>query len=102
MVVFIHIEHVHKLVCIPNIIMVEPFLKQHVVPINVLVVKSVIPLNIVKQHLPKTLFHPKVEKMIVDETPTRKQVQDLTKVGWTVIEKEQLTKVNLGTKENVQ
>jgi hypothetical protein len=40
--------------------------------------------------------------MIIDETHVREWVQDLTIVGWTVIEGEQLTKANLGTKENVQ
>jgi hypothetical protein len=40
--------------------------------------------------------------MIIDETPARKWVQDLTIVGWTITKEEQLTKINLGTKENVQ
>jgi hypothetical protein len=31
-----------------------------------------------------------------------KHVQDLTIASWTIIEEEQLTKVNSGTKENVQ
>jgi hypothetical protein len=39
--------------------------------------------------------------MIIDETPTREQVQDLTIVGWTIKKEEQLTKINLGTKDNV-
>jgi hypothetical protein len=30
-----------------------------------------------------------------------KHVHDLTIVGWTIIKEEELTKVNLGTKENV-
>jgi hypothetical protein len=33
-------------------------------------VKLVIPLDIVKQNLPKTFFHPEVGEMIVDETFT--------------------------------
>jgi hypothetical protein len=40
--------------------------------------------------------------MIVDETPTREQIQDLTIAGWTITKEEQLTKIKLGTKENVQ
>jgi hypothetical protein len=39
--------------------------------------------------------------MIVDETLAWKWVQDLTIVGWIVIEEEHLTKMNLGTKENM-
>jgi hypothetical protein len=63
-----HTKHVPKMVCIPDIIMAKPILKQPVVPIDVLAVKLVIPLDIVKQHLPKTFFHPEVGEMIVDET----------------------------------
>jgi hypothetical protein len=44
----IHIEHVPKPVCIPNIIMAKPILKQLIVPIDVLVVKLAIPPDIVK------------------------------------------------------
>jgi hypothetical protein len=40
--------------------------------------------------------------MIVDETLVRERIQDLTIASWIVIEEEQLTKVNLGTKENMQ
>jgi hypothetical protein len=41
--------------------------------------------------------------MIIDATPTRKQVQYLTIANWIVIEEEQLFKVNLGTdQEGVQ
>jgi hypothetical protein len=69
--ILIHIEHVLKLVYIPNIIMVELILKQFVVPIDVLAMKLVIPLDIVKQHLPETFFHLEVGEMIIDETPTR-------------------------------
>jgi hypothetical protein len=66
-----HTKHVPKLVYIPDIIMAEPILKQHVVAIDVLVVKLAVPLDIVKQHLSKVFFHPKVGKTIVDETPVR-------------------------------
>jgi hypothetical protein len=40
--------------------------------------------------------------MIIDETPAKEQVQDLTIDGWIVIKEERLIKINLGTKENVQ
>jgi hypothetical protein len=66
-------------------------------------VNLVIPLNIIKQHLPETFFYLEIRDMIIDETPTWKRVQDLTIVDWIVIEEEQLFKVNLGTdKKGVQ
>jgi len=40
--------------------------------VGILAVKLAMPLNIIKQHLLETFFHPKVGEMIVDETPTRK------------------------------
>jgi hypothetical protein len=39
--------------------------------------------------------------MVIDETLTWERMQDLTIVGWTLTEEEQLNKVNLGIKENV-
>jgi hypothetical protein len=48
--------------------MVESLLKQPIVPVDVLILKLIIPPNIVK-HLLETFFHPKVGEMIVDETP---------------------------------
>jgi hypothetical protein len=39
--------------------------------------------------------------MIIDETLVQKQVQDLTIACWIVAKEEQVTKINLGTKENV-
>ncbi len=62
----------------------------------VLVVNLTIPSDIIKQHLPKILFHPKVGEMIIDEILAQERVQDLTIVGWIVIKEEQLTKVNFG------
>jgi hypothetical protein len=53
-----HTKHVPKQVCILDIIMVEPILKQHVVPIDLLAVKLTIPTNIIKQHLLEIFFHP--------------------------------------------
>jgi hypothetical protein len=52
--------------------------------------------------LPKTFFHQEVGEMIIDETPIQERNQDLTIVGWTIIEEKQMNKINLGTKENVQ
>jgi hypothetical protein len=43
-----------------------------------------------------------VGEMNIDETPIQEQIQYLTIVSWIVTGDEQLTKVNLGTKENVQ
>ncbi len=43
-----------------------------------------------------------VGEMIIDETFAWKKIQNLTMVGWKIIKEEQLTKINLGTKENVQ
>lgn len=54
----------------PDIIMAKPILKQHVIPLNVLTAKLIIPLDIIKQHLPETFFHLEVGEMVVDETPT--------------------------------
>ncbi len=76
--------------------------KQHVKLIGVLVIKLVILPDIIKQDLHETFFHLEVGEMIVDETPTREQIQDLTIAGWTITKEEQLTKIKLGTKENVQ
>jgi hypothetical protein len=47
----------------------------------VLIMNLVIPLDIVKQHLPKAFFHPKVGEMIIDETPAQERIQDLTKAN---------------------
>jgi hypothetical protein len=39
--------------------------------------------------------------MMIHETPTQERVQDLTIADWTITKEEELTKINLGTKENV-
>jgi hypothetical protein len=41
-------------------------------------------------------------EMIINETHVQEWIQYPTIVGWTIIEEEQLTKANLGTKEIVQ
>jgi hypothetical protein len=94
-----HIEPIPKLVCILDIIMAKPILKQPIAPIDVLAMKLAIPPNTIKQHLLEIFFHPKVGEMIVDETLARKQIQNLTIANWTITEEEQLTEVNLGTKK---
>jgi hypothetical protein len=50
-------------------------------------VNLAIPPNIIKQRLPKTFLYPEVGDIIIDETPTREQVQDLTIANWIVIER---------------
>jgi hypothetical protein len=56
---------------IPNIVIAKLVLKQPIKPIDVLVVKLIIPPNIVKQHLPKNFFHLEVGEMIINETHVR-------------------------------
>jgi hypothetical protein len=67
-----HIKHVAKPIYIPYIVIIELIPKQFVKSIGVLVVKLVMPPNIVQQHLPKTFFCLEVRKMIFDETPAQK------------------------------
>jgi hypothetical protein len=81
----IHIKHVLKPVCIPNIIKAKLILKQLITLVDVLVMKLTIPLDIIKQHLTKIFFHLEVGKIIIDETLARKQVQDLAIASWIVI-----------------
>jgi hypothetical protein len=69
-----HTKHVPKPVYILDIIMAKPNLKQHIVPIDVLVVKLVIPPGFIKQHLLSTFFHLEVGEMIVDERPAWEQI----------------------------
>jgi hypothetical protein len=66
----IYIKPVFKLVCIPNLSIEKSFPKQLAEPMCVLNVNLAIPPDIVKHHLLETFFHPKVGKMIIDETPT--------------------------------
>jgi hypothetical protein len=68
-------------------------------PISVLLVKIV---NTFKQHLPKKFFQPKVGEMEIDEMSAQTVVQNRHIIGWTIIEEEQLTKINLGFEENLQ
>jgi hypothetical protein len=39
--------------------------------------------------------------MIMDERLVQEWIHDLTTIGWRITKEEQLTKINLGTKENV-
>ncbi len=97
-----HIEPIFKLVDTPNLNVAKPIPKQHVEWVYVLAINLVILLDIIKQHMLETFFHLEVGDMIIDETFAWKQIQDLTKIDWTIIEEKQLLKVNLGTKGNVQ
>jgi hypothetical protein len=82
----------------------------YVLPVHQLVklvfilhVQIVIPPDIFKQHLPKIFFQPKIGKMEIDETHNWIKVQNLYIARWIVIEKEQLTNINLGSeKKNLQ
>ncbi len=60
----------------------------HVEQVCVLPFNLAIPLNIVKQHLFRTLFQHEVGEMFIDETPTHEQVQDLNFAEWIVIKEE--------------
>jgi hypothetical protein len=40
--------------------------------------------------------------MEIDEMPTQIKVRNLHIMIWTVIEEEQLTKINLGSEENLE
>ncbi len=62
----------------------------------------VIPFDTFKQYLLETFFQPKVREMEIDKTLARIRVQNLHITGWTVIEKKQLTKINLGFEKNLQ
>jgi hypothetical protein len=65
-----HTEPIPKPACILDIGTTKPVQKQPVKTIGILAVKLAMPLDIIKQHLLETFFHPKVGEMIVDETPT--------------------------------
>jgi hypothetical protein len=68
-----HTKSIFKLVYIPNFSIIESVPKQPIEPmLCVLYVNLAIPLDTIKQHLPKTFFHLEVREMIIDETPTRK------------------------------
>jgi hypothetical protein len=71
MVVPPHIKPIPTIDYIPNTIIAKLVIKQPIKSVGILAMKLAIPLNIVKQHLPETFFHPEVGEMIIDETPTR-------------------------------
>jgi hypothetical protein len=70
----IHIELVSKLAHIPNLSISKSIPKQPIERVCVLIINLVIPLDTIKQHLPKTFFHPKVGEIIIDETLVRERV----------------------------
>jgi len=65
-------------------------------------VKITIPPNTFEQHLLYMFFQHEVRELEIDEMPTQIRVQNLCITRWTITEKEQLTKINLGIKENLQ
>lgn len=69
--------------------------------IYVLHIQITIPHNTFKQHLQKTFFQLEGE-MVIDETLVCEQVQILCIACWTITKEEQLTKINLGSKEIMQ
>jgi hypothetical protein len=87
-IVATHTKHVPTLIYIPNLGIVELVQNQPIQLVDVLTVKLTTPLNIVKQHLFEKNFHVEVKEIIVDETLARERVQDLTIVGWIIIEDE--------------
>ncbi len=91
--VFVHVEPIYVLLFQND---------QHVELVSILHVQIVIPPNIFKQHLPKIFFQPKIGEMEIDEMHAWIKVQNLCIVRWIVIEKEQLTKINLGSEKNLQ
>jgi len=68
---------------------------------HVRLVKIVVPLDTFQQHLPDTFFQLEVGEMEIDKMLAWIKVQNLCIVGYTVIEKEQLTKINLGFEKNL-
>jgi hypothetical protein len=77
-----------KLVSKANLSILKLVPSQLVESVCVWVVNLAIPPNIVKQHLPKTLFRLEVGEMIIDETCAQERIQDLTITGWIVIKEE--------------
>jgi hypothetical protein len=49
----------------------------------------------------ETLFRLEGE-VVINKTPAYERIQNLCITSWIVIEKEQLTKINLGSKEILQ
>ncbi len=91
--VIIHVEHVFE--SLVSFVI-------HVKLVFVLLVKIVVPHDNFQQHLPLTYFQPKVGEMEIDKTPTQIKVQNLRIAWWIVNVEVQLTKINLGFKENLQ
>jgi hypothetical protein len=66
-----HTKQISKPIYIPNFSIIKSVPKQRIeLMLCVLVVNLAIPLDTIKQHLPKTFFHLEVGEMIIDETPT--------------------------------
>jgi hypothetical protein len=67
-VVPIRIEPIFKIIYILDFNIAKLVPKQPIESVHILVINLVIPLDIIKQHLLKTFFHPKVGEMIIDKT----------------------------------
>jgi hypothetical protein len=65
-------------------------------------VKIVIPPNTFQQHLPKTFFQLEVGEMEIDKTLFESEIKTFALRDGLSLKKKQLTKINLGSKENLQ
>ncbi len=94
------VEHVNKLVelvskpPVSSYIPIKPMFIQHV--------KIAIPPDTFQQHLLKTFFQLEVGEMEINEMLAWIIVQNLYIAGWIVTKKKQFSKINLGSKENLQ
>jgi hypothetical protein len=61
-----HTKSISKLMYIPNFSIIESVPKQLIEPmLSILYVNLTIPLDTIKQHLPKIFFHLEVKEMII-------------------------------------
>ncbi len=94
------VEHVNK----PIEPLSKPLVLFHIL-VKLVFVQSInitIPPNTFQQYLPNMFFQHEVGEMEIDEMLIQIRVQILCIARLTIIEEEQLTKINLGAKENLQ
>jgi hypothetical protein len=91
--VIVHVELVSKSLVLSNI---------HVKLLFTLLVHITIPLDTFQQHLLEMFFQHEIGKMEIDKRPSQTKVQNLCIAGWTITEEEQLMKISLGSKKNLQ
>jgi hypothetical protein len=82
--------------------LIEQVLNVLVEPIFVLPIHILILHDIFKHHLLETFIQPEIVEIIIDETHAHEQIQNLCIASWTITQEEHLTKINLGTKKNLQ